>query len=73
MKRLALIAIGLYVLAAIVTRLAEATGSRQCGCHADCWCKKPGLSLFRWVVPRRVHHVWTAGEKRAFAEAASAN
>jgi hypothetical protein len=23
-----------------------------CDCYADCWCKKPGLSIFRWVFPR---------------------
>lgn len=42
----------LYLLAALMTRLAEATGMRTCGCAADCWCKKPGLSAFRWVLPR---------------------
>ena len=26
-----------------------------CSCYPDCWCKKPGLSLFRWVFPR-FHH-----------------
>ncbi len=24
---------------------------RECGCRPDCWCKQPGLSLFRWVFP----------------------
>jgi hypothetical protein len=71
MKRLLLALIGLYVVAAVLTRAAEASGTwpRECGCHTDCWCKRPGLNLFRWVTPRRIHHVWTHDEKRAFAEA----
>jgi hypothetical protein len=44
--------IGLFVLAAVVTTAAEAAGvGRRCDCQADCWCKRPGLRLFRWVAP----------------------
>jgi hypothetical protein len=36
--------IGLYVLVAIATTLAEASGLwRQCECEPDCWCKRPGV------------------------------
>ena len=52
MRRVVMSVIGLYVAAALATRVAEAMGRRQCGCAADCWCKKPGLSAFRWVFPR---------------------
>ena len=24
----------------------------RCACDSDCWCKRPVLSLFRWVFPR---------------------
>ncbi len=41
-----------YVLLAIFTRVQEARGAYTCGCDEDCWCKRPGLSLFRWVLPR---------------------
>jgi hypothetical protein len=41
-----------YVLLALVTRAKEAAGAYACGCDPDCWCKRPGLSLFRWVFPR---------------------
>jgi hypothetical protein len=52
MKRTILaIAIG-YVVLGLVTRAREATGAYTCGCDPDCWCKIPGLSLFRWVFPR---------------------
>ena len=70
MKRIVLAVIGLYLVTAVVSRLAESTGAwnRQCGRHDDCWCKKPGLTLFRWVTPRRAHHTWTAEEKQQFAE-----
>lgn len=43
--------IGAVVLAAVATRLAEAAGVRTCGCADDCWCRRPGLDLFRWIVP----------------------
>ena len=52
MKRVLATMVGLYLLAALATRLAEAMGMRTCGCAGDCWCKKPGLSAFRWVFPR---------------------
>jgi hypothetical protein len=56
MKRLVLaIAVG-YVLLALVGLAKEAVGIYACECYADCWCKKPGLSLFRWVFPR-FHHL----------------
>jgi len=46
------LAIG-YVVLALVTRALEGTGMwYRCACQPDCWCKRSGLSLFRWVVPR---------------------
>ena len=27
--------------------------THECQCDDDCWCKQPGLSLFRWVFPFR--------------------
>jgi hypothetical protein len=45
------LAIG-YVVLALVSRAREAAGLLTCSCYPDCWCKKPGLSLFRWVFPR---------------------
>ena len=52
MRRFVFLILRLYVLAAIATRVAEVSGLwRQCGCSSDCWCKKPILSLFRWVMP----------------------
>jgi hypothetical protein len=55
MRRVVLsLALG-YVALAFVTRAQEAAGLRTCTCYPDCWCQKPGLSLFRWVFPR-FHH-----------------
>jgi hypothetical protein len=69
MKRIVLVILGLYLLAAVVTTLAEASGlGRQCGCEPDCWCKKPGLRLFRWVTPKRRHHLLTPADKQMLAE-----
>jgi hypothetical protein len=65
MKRVILsLAIG-YVVLGLVTRAQEAAGHRTCTCSPDCWCKTPGLSLFRWVFPR-FHHEMNpeAGEKQ---------
>jgi hypothetical protein len=41
-----------YVILGLITRAREAAGAYTCGCDPDCWCKRPGLSLFRWVFPR---------------------
>jgi hypothetical protein len=66
-RRVLLALIGLYVLTALVTTAAEAAGiGRQCGCQLDCWCKRPGLRLFRWVAPIR-HRSLDPGEKRVRA------
>jgi len=52
MKRAALILIGGFLIAAVISRALERAGKYQCQCEPDCWCKRPGLNLFRWVVPR---------------------
>ena len=39
------------LVVAAITRVAEAAGLRTCGCADDCWCRRPGLELFRWIVP----------------------
>jgi hypothetical protein len=66
MKRIVIRALSLYVLFAVIGRFVEGLGAVECGCKPDCWCKRPGLSLFRWVFPRR-HQMWTAEEKEAWA------
>jgi hypothetical protein len=55
MKRLLTSLIVGYVVLALFSRAKEAAGLMTCTCETDCWCKKPGLSLFRWVFPR-FHH-----------------
>jgi hypothetical protein len=42
---------GLYMLFAVIGRFVEGMGAVRCGCAADCWCKRPVLSVFRWVFP----------------------
>ncbi|WP_344814360.1 hypothetical protein [Microlunatus aurantiacus] len=44
---------GVYLLLASVSRLMEQAGVMRCGCSATCWCKRPVLMPFRWVVPWR--------------------
>jgi hypothetical protein len=58
-KRVLAGVVALYLLAAVMTRLAEAMGMRQCGCADDCWCKRPGLNVFRWVFPRGHRIAWS--------------
>jgi hypothetical protein len=51
LKRL-LVGVGsLYLLFAVIGRFVEGMGAVECGCASDCWCQRPGLSLFRWVFP----------------------
>lgn len=52
MKRVVGLAVGLYLTAAVVGHARERMALIACGCAEDCWCKRPGLSLFRWVFPR---------------------
>jgi hypothetical protein len=40
-----------YVGLALVGHVRELSGELTCECADDCWCKKPGLSFFRWVFP----------------------
>ena len=72
MKRILVGIVGLYLLAAVVTTLAEVSGvGRECGCEQDCWCKRPGLRLFRWVTPKRRHHRLNPADKQMAAEGKS--
>jgi len=51
MRRTLVILGGAYLTAAAVGHVAEQTGRTRCDCRPECWCKRPGLSLFRWVFP----------------------
>lgn len=51
MKRVAVGVLSLYLLFALIGRFVEAMGAVRCCCGADCWCRKPLLSTFRWVFP----------------------
>ena len=54
-KALAALALA-YILLALYYRAREAAGLMTCDCYPDCWCRKRGLSVFRWVFPRYHHH-----------------
>ena len=58
-----LVLLGSYVLVAAGNRVAEHFGARRCGCAEDCWCRRPGLSLFRWVFPWPHRSTHSAEEK----------
>jgi hypothetical protein len=51
LKRGLLLLGALYLAAALIGHLQERRGAIRCECREDCWCKKPGLSLFRWAFP----------------------
>ena len=55
-KKVAAVLVLGYVTLALYYRAREAAGHMTCDCYPDCWCKKPGLSLFRWVFPRNHHN-----------------
>lgn len=63
MRRVLRLLAGGYLLLALGNKAAEAAGAIRCGCAEDCWCRRPGLNLFRWVFPwgHRITH--TAHEK----------
>jgi hypothetical protein len=51
LKRIFLLLVTIYVVAALIGHARERRGAIKCQCQEDCWCKRPGLSLFRWVFP----------------------
>jgi hypothetical protein len=59
MKRsLGIVAMGVLLAAAITLGLEKAGLSRlRCACSQECWCKRPGLNLFRWITPGRWHSI----------------
>ena len=52
LRRLAGRLLALYLLFAVIGRFVERMGAVQSDCSPDCWCRRPVLSTFRWVVPR---------------------
>ncbi len=50
-KRLLTAAGVTYLLAALIGHARERLGGIRCQCSQNCWCQRPGLSLFRWVAP----------------------
>jgi hypothetical protein len=67
MRRVFAAVLGSYLLAAVVSSVAEAAGiGRPCGCRPDCWCKRPGLRVLRWVAPV-AHRSLDPAEKAALA------
>ena len=66
-ERLVVGALGGYVLLAVGNKVAEAAGAIRCGCAEECWCRRPGASLFRWVFPWG-HTGGHGGEEDAHAE-----
>ena len=70
MKRSLVAVLSIYLIAALIGRVAESQGKTVCGCAADCWCKKPVLSVFRWVFPFR-HSSLTPGEKATLDQTAT--
>ena len=51
LKRLVVGVGSIYLLFAVIGRFVEGMGAVECGCSAECWCKRPVLSVFRWVFP----------------------
>jgi len=56
-KRLVTWTAGTFLLFGLVGRVMERIGVLRCDCEPSCWCKRPGLDLFRWVVPNRHHRL----------------
>jgi hypothetical protein len=71
MRRVFVIVLGAYVLAALGNKVAERMGALQCGCAEECWCRRPSLSLFRWVFPWRHRTAHTFGGKAQLVHSAS--
>lgn len=68
MRRILLGAVAGVLLLAVGTRAADALGiggpRLRCGCTETCWCKRPGLTVLRWVTPGRWHHIGLTAEEK---------
>jgi len=68
MRRILLRAVAAVLLLAVGTRAADALGigghRLRCGCTETCWCKRPGLTVFRWVTPGRWHQIGLTAEEK---------
>ncbi len=51
MKHIAVRLVAVYLLIALIGRLLERVGVCRYDCSADCWCQRPGRSVFRWAYP----------------------
>jgi hypothetical protein len=52
-----------YVVLGLVTRGLEEFGLyARCERDPACWCKRPGLTVFRWVFPRGHTGPWNRTE-----------
>jgi hypothetical protein len=57
-RPLRLLILGVLVAGGLGLALERAGVSRfRCACSTDCWCKKPGLNLLRWITPGRWHSI----------------
>ena len=63
-KRVILSLVVGYLILALIGRAREAAGVYRCERYPDCWCKKPALSMFRWVFPRFHRGPWLESQKR---------
>lgn len=68
MKRLMAFVVGGYLVLAVGNKVAETAGARRCLCADGCWCRRPGLSLFRWVFPWHTNPRWEDAETSAVEE-----
>ena len=68
MRRILLGAVAGVLLLAVGTRAADALGvggdRLRCGCVETCWCKRPGLTVFRWVTRGRWHPIGLTAEEK---------
>ncbi len=57
------------VITGLVGLALERAGLRSCGCYPECWCKRPGLNLFRWITPPTLHRgPWRESEASGEAD-----
>ncbi|MGI8530572.1 MAG: hypothetical protein ACR2KO_13975 [Geodermatophilaceae bacterium] len=51
MARIASYLLAAYAGAVLLSKGLEREGLLVCDCPHDCWCHRPGLSVFRWTFP----------------------
>lgn len=51
-SKVVLSVVSVFVGGALMGHVLERRTGLECHCGTECWCRKPILSILRWVIPK---------------------